>query len=300
MSLIRYSASNPRALQDEIKQVFDKFLNHDDTDASSVVTSQWVPRVDIKEEGDRFLIFADLPGVDPNAIEVQMDKGILSIKGERRTESAAEGDRYSRIERAHGVLRHPHRSLAADPGARVAQQRVGVHAVPEHRHGLAIDRTDQQTGRDGLVARVVDRTVAGKRGARPYPQEPQVVGSRVPDPARVSAAPQHPTADGAMIRVSVVRHRVRELVFTMRRGEDAARTDERAAAVEAAARVEQRDDGVVVARRAGEDGLRDRARFVLRHARRPQENRGKHPPDIGSRHSNEAYASRGTASPEST
>lgn len=103
MSLIRYSANHPRALQDEIKQVFDKFFN-EDADASSVVTSQWMPRVDIKEESDRFLIQADLPGVDPNEIEVQMDKGILSIKGERKTESVTEGDRYSRIERAHGVF----------------------------------------------------------------------------------------------------------------------------------------------------------------------------------------------------
>jgi HSP20 family protein len=60
--------------------------------------------VDIKEEADRFLILADLPGVDPNAIEVQMDKGILSIKGERQAESVTEGDRYSRVERAHGVF----------------------------------------------------------------------------------------------------------------------------------------------------------------------------------------------------
>ncbi|HEX4852605.1 Hsp20/alpha crystallin family protein [Arenimonas sp.] len=104
MSLTRYPTTAPRHLQDEIKQVFDKFFNGDDTDASSVVTSQWVPRVDIKEEAERFLILADLPGVDPNAIEVQMDKGILSIKGERQTESVTEGDRYSRIERAHGVF----------------------------------------------------------------------------------------------------------------------------------------------------------------------------------------------------
>ena len=103
MSLIRYTANHPRALQDEIKQVFDKFFN-DDADASSVVTSQWMPRVDIKEEAERFLIQADLPGVDPNEIEVQMDKGILSIRGERKTESVTEGDRYSRIERAHGVF----------------------------------------------------------------------------------------------------------------------------------------------------------------------------------------------------
>lgn len=103
MSMIRYPA-NSRHLQDEIKQVFDKFFTTDDTDASSVVTSQWVPRVDIKEEGDRFVIFADLPGVDPNSIEVQMDKGVLSIKGERATGAGQEGERYSRIERAHGVF----------------------------------------------------------------------------------------------------------------------------------------------------------------------------------------------------
>lgn len=104
MSLIRYSATHPRLLQDEIKQVFDKFFNADEGDASSVVTSQWVPRVDIKEEAERFVILADLPGVDPNDIEVQMDKGILSIKGERKVESALESERYSRIERAHGVF----------------------------------------------------------------------------------------------------------------------------------------------------------------------------------------------------
>ena len=97
--------SNPNPLQEEIKQVFEKFFNNDsDTDASSVVTSQWVPRVDVKEEAERFVIFADLPGVDPKSIEVNMDKGILSIKGERQAESRTENERYSRVERAHGVF----------------------------------------------------------------------------------------------------------------------------------------------------------------------------------------------------
>jgi HSP20 family protein len=90
-------------LQDEIKQVFDRFFG-ENADASSVVTSQWVPRVDIKEEQERFVIFADLPGVDPASIEVNMDKGLLSIRGERRAEERSEGERYSRVERAHGVF----------------------------------------------------------------------------------------------------------------------------------------------------------------------------------------------------
>lgn len=97
-------SSNANPLQDEIKQVFERFFGDTDTDSSSVVTSQWVPRVDIKEEPERFVIFADLPGVDPNEIEVNMDKGMLSIRGERRTEERTENERYSRVERAHGVF----------------------------------------------------------------------------------------------------------------------------------------------------------------------------------------------------
>lgn len=50
------------------------------------------------------MIFADIPGVDPKDIEINMDKGILSIRGERKSETREETDRYSRIERQHGVF----------------------------------------------------------------------------------------------------------------------------------------------------------------------------------------------------
>ena len=96
--------SNANPLQEEIKQVFDRFFGDTDGDSSSVVTSQWVPRVDIKEETGRFVILADLPGVDPASIEVNMDKGVLSIRGERKPEARIENERYSRVERAHGVF----------------------------------------------------------------------------------------------------------------------------------------------------------------------------------------------------
>ena len=127
MSLIRYPYRNERLFQDEMKQMFDKFFNAGDGDASSVVTSQWVPRVDIREEDNRFVIFADLPGVDPKDIEVNMDKGILSIRGERSMETRTEDERFSRIERAHGVF---HRRFAlpesADPEGIAASGRHGV------------------------------------------------------------------------------------------------------------------------------------------------------------------------------
>ena len=98
---------------DEMKQVFDRFFGENDGD-SNVVTSQWAPRVDIKEEADRFVIFADIPGVEPKDIDIQMDKGMLTIKGERKAENNGETDRYSRVERMHGTF---HRRFALPDSA---------------------------------------------------------------------------------------------------------------------------------------------------------------------------------------
>jgi len=93
--------------RDPIKQVFDRLFEDslfqsESTDDSSVVTSQWAPRVDIQEEADRFVLHADLPGVDPTQIEVQMENGMLTIKGERQREARLATETFSRIERHHG------------------------------------------------------------------------------------------------------------------------------------------------------------------------------------------------------
>jgi HSP20 family protein len=133
-----------RLLQDELKQVFDKFFDDGEGDASSVVTAQWVPRVDIREESARFVILADLPGVDPKDIEIDMDKGILTIRGERSAESKADDERYSRIERAHGVF---HRRFAlpesADPEGVSASGRHGVLEITIPKRPQATPRRIQ-------------------------------------------------------------------------------------------------------------------------------------------------------------
>lgn len=121
----------PRS-QDAIGQLFDRLFDsrlfgEEGADDSSVVTSQWAPRVDIKEEDDRFVLYADIPGVDPADIEIQMDKGLLTIKGERSSVVREESERYSRIERSHGVF---HRRFAlpdsADPDGITAHGENGV------------------------------------------------------------------------------------------------------------------------------------------------------------------------------
>lgn len=132
-TMVRYPQWPSQGLaQDPIKQVFDRLfegslLQNGATDESSVVTSQWIPRVDIKEEANRFVLYADIPGVDPQDIEVQMDKGMLTIKGERRGEATLETESFSRIERRHGSF---HRRFAlpdsADPDGISASGHNGV------------------------------------------------------------------------------------------------------------------------------------------------------------------------------
>ena len=71
-------------------------------DGSANAQQAWTPRVDIHEEAARYVILADLPGIDLADIEIQADKGTLSLKGERKTAPVAEGVTSSRSERAHG------------------------------------------------------------------------------------------------------------------------------------------------------------------------------------------------------
>ena len=64
--------------------------------------ADWIPAVDIIEEKDRFVLRADVPGVDPKDIDVSMDGGVLSVSGERHSETEAAEEGVKRIERFTG------------------------------------------------------------------------------------------------------------------------------------------------------------------------------------------------------
>ena len=91
------------------------------------VAAAWAPRADIKEEPARFAIFIDMPGIDPQAIEIQADGNLLTVSGERPAEQVAEGERFSRIERSRGRFeRRFALPETADTAGIVASGRNGV------------------------------------------------------------------------------------------------------------------------------------------------------------------------------
>jgi HSP20 family protein len=64
----------------------------------------WKPAVDIKESSDEITISVDLPGFKAEDVEVKVDNGVLSLRGERKFEEASEGESYHRVERRFGVF----------------------------------------------------------------------------------------------------------------------------------------------------------------------------------------------------
>ena len=90
-------------IQDEMNRLFSG-VSAGEAENGTVVTADWVPAVDIKEEPERFLLRADIPGVDLAAIEVTMENGILSIKGERPPPTPEERATLKRVERPRGVF----------------------------------------------------------------------------------------------------------------------------------------------------------------------------------------------------
>jgi HSP20 family protein len=93
----------------------------------STSTAEWAPAVDIKEESNRFVLHADIPGVKPEEIDVSMEEGVLTIKGEKQTEAKTEDKDYKRIERTFGSF-YRRFSLpdTANPDAISAVSKQGV------------------------------------------------------------------------------------------------------------------------------------------------------------------------------
>jgi HSP20 family protein len=127
MNVIHYQ---PWALHREFFKEFNKALEGVSQDASSAATADWAPAVDIEEYADKFVLYADVPGVDPKSIEVTLEKGVLTLTGNREQAVEQNGVERRRSERATGRF---HRRFAlpdtVDSDAVSASNRNGVLEV---------------------------------------------------------------------------------------------------------------------------------------------------------------------------
>jgi HSP20 family protein len=65
-------------------------------------TRPWAPAVDIVETENELILKADVPGVDLKDIDIQLENGTLTVKGERKLEKEEKNKGFHRMERSYG------------------------------------------------------------------------------------------------------------------------------------------------------------------------------------------------------
>ena len=91
----------------------------------------WLPAVDVFDRKDAVILKAELAGMDPDDIEIEVEDNVLTIKGERKFEEQVEDERYYRVERRFGSFQ---RSLALPAGRQGRRDPGRVRGRHPHGH----------------------------------------------------------------------------------------------------------------------------------------------------------------------
>ncbi len=103
MNLTHYDGYAMKPRNGELCCLFDTLMpcfEREETAAGC----DWAPAVDIREDDNSYLIHADVPGIKPADIDVSLEDGVLTIRGERRLDNQRAGDGYRRVERVTGTF----------------------------------------------------------------------------------------------------------------------------------------------------------------------------------------------------
>jgi len=101
------------AMRAEMDRVFDSFLGRGferfpmlaNVGGSDVVT----PSIDVRETETEFVVEAELPGMDEKDISVTLNNGVLTLKGEKKSEREEKKDDYHLMERSYGSFQRSFR-----------------------------------------------------------------------------------------------------------------------------------------------------------------------------------------------
>ncbi len=130
MAVVRWDPFRDFAqLHDQINRVFTEAYPR--RDEGLMTAGSWMPPVDIYQHGDHELVLkAELPDMTREDIELTIDNGTLTIKGEKKFSSEATEEQFHRIERRYGTFS---RSFSlpptVDPSKVGAEYKNGVLSV---------------------------------------------------------------------------------------------------------------------------------------------------------------------------
>jgi HSP20 family protein len=92
-------------LQDRINRVVSDAYGRPDYEKGLLTSGSWVPPVDIYQNNDKELVIkTELPDMTREDIDVTVDNGTLTIKGEKKVSSEIREEQFHRVERRYGTF----------------------------------------------------------------------------------------------------------------------------------------------------------------------------------------------------
>ena len=105
MSIIRWEPFRDLvSTQDRFNQLFNDTFARAFGDQQEVSPRAWIPPVDIFETGDSLVLKAELPGINPDDVEIRVEDNTLYLKGERKFEKEVKEESLHRVERSYGTF----------------------------------------------------------------------------------------------------------------------------------------------------------------------------------------------------
>lgn len=128
MTLVRWNPMRDvLAMQEQMSRLMNEAYGRQ---SDEMDYGAWLPPVDLKEEETRYVVDVELPGLRKEDIEVHLENGVLTIRGERRFEKDTQKENYHRIERSYGKFsRSFSLPTRVNPEGISAQYRDGVLQV---------------------------------------------------------------------------------------------------------------------------------------------------------------------------
>lgn len=109
--LTRFERWDPLEELTTLRNRMDRLWARVNTEDASELAN-WSATSDVIESKDEIVIKAELPGIDEKNVDIEIESGVLTIKGERNAEKETEEKGFRRVERSYGSFL---RSFALPP-----------------------------------------------------------------------------------------------------------------------------------------------------------------------------------------
>jgi HSP20 family protein len=106
-------------LRREMDRLFERFFEPGWPPELPTI-GEWAPSLDVSETKDSVVVKMEVPGIEAKDISVSLQENGLTVKGEKKQETADKDERYHRVERSYGAFTRTVRLPAAVDGSKVA------------------------------------------------------------------------------------------------------------------------------------------------------------------------------------